>query len=168
MQIRLWRIFHLLRPDHMVLLAISVIAMLSSGFASNFDPAAIIAFSSVLFLMICSLLFYSPKKLEIQNGSFIYTERCFLYGFHFHLRRRAPVTFTVERVRSIDFKQNPIEKLFGVGHIRLDGWTTYTADERYVDNIKDREVHRIYGIPHFKEFQKAIYEKLNTGEIARM
>ncbi|MBE6691694.1 MAG: hypothetical protein E7590_10560 [Ruminococcaceae bacterium] len=172
MKIKLRRIFNIFRPSTLAFLVLFTAFYIVSCLLIGYHPAEIPCFLLFLVLVLSLVPFSYTESLELQDGKFVYTEACYRdHGFSFVIRRltpQTPVTFTIERLRGIEFKQNVIEKLFDSGHIILDGHTLYTADERYVDSIKDREVHRIYGIPHFKEFQKEIYEKLNTGEIARI
>lgn len=102
--------------------------------------------------LFCTL--FRPKQLSVYQGRLRFEARV---GVHDRFRRGGRlvrVTYEVSEIRELAFHQNPLERLFDVGHISFSG-------EAILDTPRAADLARlcspksfvIYGIPNFSLFQ---------------
>ncbi len=159
MKIRLWRIFHLQHPFYCILISIALVLITVTEFTNDVPFQEILLTLGILLLFSLFVLPFSfPKYLEIQNGILSYTD-WFQRRFDSNLPLR--ITYTVEAFTEITLLQTPFERLFNVGHLKVTGLSGFVAQKnQYIEMVRERRVHRIYGIPHFKEFRKEIHNHI--------
>ena len=161
--IRLRRGFNLFRPRVCGYLLASLALFTAAGIGivlsekvplGGYLPAALLA----LAFLAWRFAVFSPKELLLRDGTVQFSERIYVCrsgvtfvkrGWH---QRWVKVEYTVGEIRDVAFRQNPVERLFGVGHITFSGHATYTAS-RDLEHIPERHRFEIYGIPHFESFR---------------
>ena len=166
MKIGLWRIFNVFHTSYWFFIVFFVVAELvfSLLLKENFLTDTF----WIPFTVICVVrLFFYPKSFSVQRNSIVYRQwRAVSAGGLFWRVRGVPVkvTYTIWLVKEIEFCQNPIEKLFGVGHIRVYGRTEVGA-KRLADYVKIPEPHVLYGIPHFDAVREQIEACVSKKEL---
>ena len=141
------------------------IALILSGKASPhiYIPVALLTFFSGTAILLC----FAPKKLTAADGALEFSEyaRYRKNGITFVRRkgfaRLVRVSYTVRQVHGVEFGQNPVERLFGVGHIRFCGKATFDA-KCDLDGIREKSRFEIRGIGHFDQFREE-FEKRMTA-----
>lgn len=118
-------------------------------------PVYPLAGATVLFLLTFILCSYCPQKITVSKSAVEFEDHIRIRpkyrrskGFHFQ-----KVYFTVSNPYHIQYHQNPIEKLFDIGHISFCGNARFTANKN-LEEIEAPPVFRIYGIPHFSSFKE--------------
>ena len=162
MTIKLRRVFNLFNPTYwipwFVLLAVLLIWRGDESLVVRVSLDII-----VLMIYLLSLLDF-PGSFSIEKGTIQYTDRVRIPIFeHGKGRINVRVKYTVRRVRDVEFRQNFVERLFNVGHMRFRGSTSFDAKEKWEDRIPGRKKHVLYGIPHFHEFQEQIKELIKEN-----
>ncbi len=82
-------------------------------------------------------------RVSLRRSKYVMTKGAF---------RWLKISYSVSNVHNIQFHQNPIEKMFDVGHISFQGDAVFVA-KRDVDKIKEKDSFTIYGIRNFEEFK---------------
>ncbi len=107
---------------------------------------------------ILAMLFYFPKRLSVGGGTVEFDEYIEMKPSVPSFVRirgglwRLKVSYSVCQIKNVEFGQNPVEKLFDVGHVSFGGKATFTA-KRDVDRIEEKDTFTIYGIKHFSKFK---------------
>ena len=120
-------------------------------YLSKMDVAVIVA---VNLIMLVTTILNCPKKFFFDGSKFEFEEResVRVYPGKGGLRW-VKVSYCVREITGVEFRQNPIEKMFNVGRVLFSGKATYTAN-RYVDRINERDTFIICGIKNFDKFKK--------------
>ena len=160
--VKLKRIFYLFNPVCWIPWAIFLaLPLLWRG---NNSIAVRTGLDFTLLALFIGTLFTFPESFSIENGTIRYTD--FVKARTFWISRggvSVRVDYTVRRVRDVEFRQNFVERLFNVGHMRFRGSTSFDAKEKWEDRIPGRKKHVLYGIPHFDEFQEQLKELLKEN-----
>lgn len=163
MEIRLWRIFNLFNRRFLLFSGGIFAVWFLILWWSERDFPKVEAWIPWLVIIPLQLFFYSPKRLLVEKNSIQYQKWVSVTASGAFWRVRGvsvKATYTIWLVRKIEFYQNPVERLFGMGHIRVYGNTEVQA-KRWGDYVKVPEPHVLYGIPHFDEFREQIKEYMD-------
>ena len=96
----------------------------------KFRVFEIIFFAVVANLVtITSFVFHCPKSLSVSGKSFLFDDYIrlrpeFVHGTGFWWLK---VSYSVTDIKNVKFHQNPIEKIFNVGHISFLGNASFSA-----------------------------------------
>ena len=105
-------------------------------------------------ILLPNLLLHCPKKLflykavaEFEDYVSMRPKRIMSTNFWW-----LKVSYIVEEITEIEFRQNAFERLFDVGRISFSGKTTFTA-KRDMDAITVKQPFILCGIRNFTEFR---------------
>lgn len=100
----------------------------------------------------------------------IYLDRNKMEFFYYHRISRGrgsikvKTLYLVSNIRNLKFAQNPIEKLFGAGHISFTGRTFENASSIYSKDIDIKTSFTFYGLADFNNTKKEICNILGINE----
>ena len=104
---------------------------------ANFSQG--IVFASIFWLLcVFSIIRAEPESVDITWNSVRYCDRV-----QISKHRREDVLFTLSGVNSVTIYQNPIERLFGMGHMVIKCTLQLESASR---DLPDRKKHAFYGI----------------------
>lgn len=170
--VRLNRLFYIFHPAVYPWLFATLAGLVAVGFAlilsgkaspHVYIPVSLLTFFWEMGVFLC----FAPKKLTAADGALEFSEyaRYRKKGITFVRRkgfaRLVRVTYTVRQVHDVEFGQNPVECLLGVGHIRFSGRATFAA-KCDLDGIREKSRFEIRGIGHFDQFREE-FEKRMTA-----
>ncbi len=144
---KLNRFFALLRPK----VLLSVLFFVGIGVLLFRELPQMLALLVIPAIIVISELRHMPKKLIDENGRLTFEMKI---SERVSRNRTITVsaTFIVSNFSYFVIKQNPIEKLFGAGHIEFSGISreNYEKSEGYVTTP---DVFKIYGFSSFTEIK---------------
>ena len=161
---KLRRVFNLFSKSFLYYFILAVVLFLVIAVIVGID-SLLTNFFLIIFASCVALCFFYPKELLVERNSIQYQVWARASGGGLGWRVRGmPVkaTYTIWLVKKIAFYQNPVERLFGVGHIRVYGNTEVQA-KWWQDLVKIPEPHVIWGIPNFEEFRRQAQELLGEN-----
>lgn len=102
----------------------------------------------------------TTHKIELSRGrmKFEYFHTVRVTHKHSYKTR---VKYTVTEIEDLKFEQNALEKLFNCGHFSFRGNTLYESN---TDNFDPKTEFTFYGLTHFKQTKKGIYDILGVNE----
>ena len=160
--VKLKRIFYLFNP--VCWIPWSIFLALCLLWRGNNSIAVRTSLDFTLLALFIGALFTFPGSFSIENGTIRYTDHVRVRTFWISTGGvSVRVDYTVRRVRDVEFRQNFVERLFNVGHMRFCGSTSFDTKEKWEDRIPNRKKHVLYGIPHFDEFQEQLKELLKEN-----
>ena len=178
MKVRLSRIFGIFHPYGAVSSALTAFMMAFLFFGIISEPenqspkkifTAILFAVAVGFAIIAFSTLIFPKELVIDKDSISYRAYSFQRhsGVSFVRTRGIPhrVDFCVSRIRTVEFRQNAVERFFDVGRIRFSGNTCFES-KYYEDDDINVKLHTVCGIKSFSLFKKEIskYIDIPSGQ----
>ena len=113
-------------------------AMLALNYNRSYSSGDIIIFCIILLLIMFSIIRGEPTSVTLGWNSVKYRDRVQM-GKHHH----EDVLFTLAGVNSVTIYQNPIERIFGFGHMVIK--CTLQLEDASRD-LPDRKKHAFYGI----------------------
>jgi len=165
-KVKLCRIWHLFHPYYItetllffILLFLSFDGLILALLSLSPEYILVSVFFGVLaVLSLWSLISRFPKELIVEKDEMIYCQKQRTSGF-FRTKINCYLRYTKGNLK---FAQNPLEKLFNVGHIIYEGEDYCECADYVVFKPYIFKKHRIYGIPDFSEFQKEFDEYAKT------
>lgn len=139
-------------------LFINSVLIISFFFTNDFIGVSICCLASVNCIVVPDLILHSAKTFSFHSNSIEFDEyvRMSLKKSKYVMTKGAfrwlKISYSVSNVHSIEFHQNPIEKIFDIGHISFQGDAVFSA-KRDIDRIKEKDLFTIYGIRNFAEFK---------------
>ncbi|MBQ8862874.1 MAG: PH domain-containing protein [Clostridia bacterium] len=113
-------------------------AMFALNYNRAYSSGDIIIFCIILLLIMFSIIRGEPTSVTLGWNSVKYRDRVQI-GRHSH----EDVLFTLSGVTSVSICQNPIERLFGMGHMVIKCTVQMESSRR---DLPDRRKHAFYGI----------------------
>jgi hypothetical protein len=113
-------------------------AMFALNYNRSYSAEDIIICCIILLLIMFSIIRGEPKSVTLGWNSVKYRDRVQM-GKHHH----EDVLFTLAGVNSVTIYQNPIERLFGFGHMVIKCTVQYESIGSY---LPKRKKHVFYGI----------------------
>jgi len=107
-------------------------------FALYYDSTNIVIGCMCWLLLMFSIVRSEPKSVDITWNSVKYRDRV-----QISKHRHEDVLFTLAGVNSVTIYQNPIERLFGFGHMVIKCTLQLESASR---DLPDRKKHAFYGI----------------------
>lgn len=105
---------------------------------SDSSQSDIVVVSICMVVVMVSIVRSEPKSVDITWNSVKYRDRVKISK-----HRREDVLFTLSGVNSVTIYQNPIERLFGFGHMVIKCTLQLESASR---DLPDRKKHAFYGI----------------------
>ena len=156
---RLNRVFNIFNPKvYRYLLAMNAFLLAWVVYCISIAKIAvgewIFTFVLVNLLITPNLLLHCPKKFFFHKGTaefedYISMRPKGIMSTNFWWLK---VSYIVEEITEIEFRQNAFERLFDVGRISFSGKTTFTA-KRDIARITVKQPFIICGIRNFTEFR---------------
>ena len=119
--------------------ALLLAAFMFFAIADDVNVSRGIVFASIFWLLcVFSIIRAEPESVDITWNSVRYCDRV-----QISKHRHEDVLFTLSGVNSVTIYQNPIERLFGFGHMIIKCTLQLESGSR---DLPDRKKHAFYGI----------------------
>ena len=115
-----------------------VIGLWTIFYFSDSSQGDIVSVSICMVVVMVSIVRSEPKRVDITWNSVKYRDRV-----QISKHRHEDVLFTLSGVNSVTIYQNPIERLFGMGHMVIKCTLQLESASR---DLPDRKKHAFYGI----------------------
>lgn len=115
-----------------------VIGLWTIFYFSDSSQGDIVGVSICMVVVMVSIVRSEPKRVDITWNSVKYRDRV-----QISKHRHEDVLFTLSGVNSVTIYQNPIERLFGMGHMVIKCTLQLESASR---DLPDRKKHAFYGI----------------------
>lgn len=164
-EVKLNRFFNIQSTQNIILIAVLLFAYIAYTVVNSINNTTsaqgnVIFLAGDLLIIIVALL-SSPKSLDVTpesvklqyHGALLH----FLLTGHIMGGGAYGKNYTLYNIKSIQYLQTPLEKIFSCGHIRIFGDVNLSA------KIKEQRTFTVYGVKDFKNTSKWMKEYVNIS-----